>query len=342
MTMSPRTSAASSTPLRIGILGAASITRDALLRPAAVVQGVEVAAVAARDPERAAAFAVKHRIPRVHASYEDLLRDPTVDAVYVPLPAALHAEWTIAAVRAGKHVLCEKPFTTNADSAAIVASTVARSPRVVMEAYHSYYHPLRARLHEIVRSGELGDIRSASATFCVPIPPGRNIRWDFALGGGGLLDVGYYPLRLLRDLFGEVTVRQARAHTRGDIDTRMDARLTHTTGVTSRMRCAIWSHRLFSTRLDVVGAEGRMVVHSPYHPQLGGRIRIVGAGGRRSEKPSRTPTYTYQLEAFRDTVRSRTPSPTGPAEAIGQQAAIDAIYRTAGMRNRVEHPPRAL
>jgi predicted dehydrogenase len=316
--------------VRVGILGAASIARNALLRPAVEVDGVEVVAVAARDPERGAAFAMTHGIG-LHRTYEDLLRDPSVDAVYIPLPAALHAEWTIAAVEAGKHVLCEKPFTANALAAARVVVATSRASVVVMEAYHSHYHPLHSRLREIIDSGEIGDVTSAKATFDVPIPPGRDIRWDFALGGGALLDVGYYPLRLLRELLGEVSVVRARARTRGDIDARMEADLEHRAGVRSRMQCSIWSPRVFSAGLDVVGTAGAIRVRSPYHPHQRGLVRIRGLDGRRVERPDPKSTYVRQLEAFRDAVRAGRPASTGPAEAVAQQIAIDTIYRSAGL-----------
>jgi predicted dehydrogenase len=323
--------------VRVGVLGAARIVRDALVRPARSVSGVEVVALAARAPERAAASAAKHRIPKVHWSYDDLLADPDIDAVYVPLPAALHEEWTLAAIETGKHVLCEKPFTSNAAAAERVAARATASDVVVMEAYHSHYHPLRRRLHEILDSGELGEIRSASATFCAPILPGRDIRWNFELGGGGLLDVGYYPLRLLRELFGEVTGAEANARTRGAIDARLEARLTHAGGVESTLLSSMWSMPPLAMRLDVRGTAGRMRVGTPYHPQMGGRIHINGAAGRRVERPDRRSTYEYQLQAFRDAVRGGAVE-TGAREAVTQLRAIDAIYRAAGLSPRPSQP----
>jgi len=301
------------------------------------VAGVEVVALAARDSERAAAAAAKHRIPRVHRSYSELLNDRDIDAFYVPLPAALHEEWTVAAIEAGKHVLCEKPFTSNAEAADRVAATASASDVAVMEAYHSHYHPLRRRLHEILDSGELGEIRSASGTFCAPIPPGRDIRWNLELGGGGLLDVGYYPLRLLRELFGEVTGARAVARTRGDIDARLEARLTHAGGVESTLLSSMWSMPPLAMRLEVLGTAGRMRVGTPYHPQMGGRIRISGSAGRRVERPDRRSTYEYQLEAFRDAVRGGAVE-TGAREAVAQLQAIDAIYRAAGITPRPSRP----
>src|SRR5262249_43546569 len=141
--------------VRIGVLGAAAITPRAMVVPARSVDRVSVVAVAARDRERARVFAEEHDIPVVHRTYEQLVLDPDIDAVYNALPNTLHAEWTIAAVEAGKHVLCEKPFTANASEAARVATVARGTGCVVMEAVHSLYHPLAARIQHIVDSGEL-------------------------------------------------------------------------------------------------------------------------------------------------------------------------------------------
>src|SRR3954470_6462364 len=145
--------------MRIGVLGAARIAPLALLRPAARVDGVEVAAIAARDHARAAAMATKFGVPKAYGSYAEVLDDPDIDAVYVPLPNGLHAEWTTRAIEAGKHVLCEKPFTANATEAEAVAESAAGSGRVVMEAFHYRYHPMARRieqlLHEERRLGAL-------------------------------------------------------------------------------------------------------------------------------------------------------------------------------------------
>ncbi len=146
-------------PLRIGLLGAARIAPFALLSPARQVPQVQVAAIAARDSERAGAFAKKHGVPRVLGSYAALIDDPAIDAIYNPLPNALHAEWTLRALAAGKHVLCEKPFTANAAEAERVAEAAAGAGRVCMEAFHYRYHPLAEHIVALVRSGELGAVR---------------------------------------------------------------------------------------------------------------------------------------------------------------------------------------
>src|SRR5215467_4914081 len=177
-------------PVRIGILGAARIAPAAVIKPAQTVGDAMIGAVAARDRTRADAFASKHGIPRVHASYADLVADPDLDAIYNPLPNGLHAEWTIAALEAGKHVLCEKPFTANAKEAEDVAAVAARTGLVVMEAFHWRYHPLAKRVREIIDSGELGTISRVETALCFPMPLFNDIRYQYDLAGGALMDVG--------------------------------------------------------------------------------------------------------------------------------------------------------
>src|SRR5512135_1936060 len=156
------------TPLRIGILGAARIAPMALVRPAQQVPEATIVAVAARDPIKAQAFATKHGIPDVHPSYDALLADPAIEAVYNPLPNSLHCEWTIRALDAGKHVLCEKPLATNAAEAERMAEAASRTGRVLVEAFHWRYHPLAARMKNVVESGELGRLRDIETSFCIP------------------------------------------------------------------------------------------------------------------------------------------------------------------------------
>ena len=162
--------------------------------------GVELRAVAARDGERARAFAAKHGIPVVHTSYEALLADPEIDAIYNPLPNGLHGVWTMRALRAGKHVLCEKPFTANADEAREVAAVARETGRFVMEAFHWRYHPLAARMLEILASGELGELRHVEAHLCAPLLNTKDIRYRLDLAGGAAMDMGCYVLHFVRTL----------------------------------------------------------------------------------------------------------------------------------------------
>ncbi len=152
---------------------------------------------------RADQFAAKHGIARVHDNYDELIADPDLDAVYNPLPNGLHAQWTIAALDAGKHVLCEKPFTSNAKEAEAVAAAADRTGLVVMEAFHYRYHPLAHRMREIVDSGELGTIRHVDTALCFPLPKFSDIRYQYDLGGGALMDAGSYTVHMARLLGGE-------------------------------------------------------------------------------------------------------------------------------------------
>ncbi|CAN5618944.1 Gfo/Idh/MocA family oxidoreductase [soil metagenome] len=320
--------------LTIGVLGAARITKNALFRPAEEVDGVEVAAIAARDRDRAAEAAAKHGIARVHDSYDALLADDEVDAVYIPLPNGLHGRWMFAAIEAGKHVLCEKPFTANADEAREVAAAAAASGLVVMEAHHSSHHPQTKRAAEIVRSGLLGDLESAEASFIVPMPPSNDIRWNVALAGGSLMDLGCYPLRWLRDVLGvQPTVIEAAAHDREGIDASMDARLDYS-GTLGRVRAAMFSKTPLSIGAEVRGTAGVMRVRMPYQPHVKGKIKVDGPGLRLREKADPRTSYSFQLEAFRDAVTAAGPNITNPEAAVETMQSIDDIYIAAGMQVR--------
>src|SRR2546430_17335370 len=167
--------------MRIGILGAAAIAPAALVKPAREVPGVQVAAVAAGDRARAQRFADRYGIGRVHDSYADLVAADDLDAVYIPLPNGLHGAWTLRALAAGKHVLCEKPFTADAAEARTVAAAAAGTDRVVMEAFHYRYHPLAARILELLADGAIGAVRHVEARMCFPLPKFSDIRYHLAL-----------------------------------------------------------------------------------------------------------------------------------------------------------------
>jgi predicted dehydrogenase len=322
--------------IRIGILGAARIAPAGIIKPARTNPEAEVRAVAARDRARADAFASKHGIPTVHDSYEALLADPDVDAIYNPLPNGLHAEWTLAALDAGKHVLCEKPFTSNATEAEAVAAKAASTGLVVMEAFHYRYHPLAQRMREIVESGELGPTRRVETALCFPLPVFSDIRYQYALGGGATMDVGSYTTHLAR-LLGteEPTVRSAEAKLRSpDVDRAMRAELEFPSGHTGRTTCSMWSKWVLLTYARVVGERGELHVINPTNPQVWHRMRVKVGGSSRTERFSRRPTYEYQLDAFCAAVLRGEPTLTPPSDSVANMRVIDAIYVAAGMRPR--------
>jgi len=325
------------TVVRIGVLGAARIAPQALIKPAQGNAEVEVVAVAARDKAKAQTFATKHEIAKVHDSYAALIADPEIDAIYNPLPNGLHAQWTTAALEAGKHVLCEKPFTSNAAEAREVAALAdARPDQVVMEAFHYRYHPFAARLQEIVQSGELGTIQRVSTWMNIPLPMFKDIRYDFALAGGATMDVGCYAIHCARLLAGEEPeVTSAVAKLKGpDIDRAMSAQLQFPGGATGSIGCSMWSKSLLSLGAKVVGDAGTLTVRNFTMPHLFGKLTVTTPAGKKGEAAGKGKTYEYQLQAFADAVLRGAPVLTPPADSIANMAVIDAVYAAAGLRLR--------
>jgi predicted dehydrogenase len=317
--------------VRIGILGAARVAPLALIKPAKENGEVVVAAVAARDVARAQAFAAKHGIARVHDNYEALIADPDLDAVYNPLPNGLHGRWTRAALAAGKHVLCEKPFTANAAEAREIAELATKSDRVVMEAFHYRYHPLTLRAEQIIASGELGKLERVEAAMCFPLPKFSDIRYNYSLAGGATMDVGCYVVHMVRTFGGstpEVVSAQAKLRD-PQVDRAMTAELRFPEGHTGRVRCSMWSSDLLQLSAKVVGERGEMRVLTPVAPFR--RLSVRSADGKRIERfPPRT-SYAYQLDAFAAAVLRGEPVKTTPEDAIENMTVVDAIYRAAGL-----------
>ncbi len=319
--------------LRIGVLGAARIAPAALVKPASSNSSVSVTAVAARSLDRAQAFASRYRIPAAYGSYEELLADPDIDAVYNPLPNGLHGKWTRAALAAGKHVLCEKPFTANAAEAREIAALAAASDRVVMEAFHYRYHPLALRVEEIVASGELGTLERVETALCFPLPKFSDIRYDYDLAGGATMDAGCYAVHMARVFGGETpSVVSASARLRSPrVDRAMTAELKYPSGHTGRVTCSMWSSSVLRISASVTGSRGSVRVFNPLMPQVYHRFTAKIDGVRRTEKFPRRATYEYQLDAFAAAALKGAPVKTSAADAVETMTVIDEIYRAAGL-----------
>jgi len=322
--------------LRIGSLGAAHMAVVALVRPCRQLPDVEVVAVAARDQKRARHFARRHGIPRVHESYSAMLADPEIDAVYVPLPNSLHAAWTIRALHAGKHVLCEKPLAANAQQAQQMAGVAAATNRVLVEAFHYRYHPLAARMKTIIDSGELGQIRHIEVEFSVPLWRPRSIQYRYDLGGGATMDVGCYAINLLRFLASaEPHVTRAEARLiRPQVDRSMTADFHFEDGRTARMVCGLLSARFFRATAVVYGTEGELRVVLPFMPHRFHSIRVQTRQAVRHERLEGASTYFYQLQAFAAAVHNGVPIITNAGDAMANMRVIDAVYQAAGLRPR--------
>jgi len=331
--------------LRIGILGAARIAPSALVRPARQTAGVVAAAVAARDPGRAAAFARKHGIPVVRDSYAALVEDPEIDAIYNPLPNGLHAQWTVRALQAGKHVLCEKPFTANAEEARNVAAAHRQAeaahgrPLVLMEAFHYRYHPLMARVRELAT--QVGPVTRVEANMCFPLPAFNDIRYQYDLAGGALMDAGCYALHVLRHAVpgnGEPVVTAARAKLLSKdrrVDRAMTVEVRYPGGASGRARASMWSSTLLDISARIVGERGEVRVFNVVMPGMYHRLTSIVDGRRWTGKVRGDATYTYQLRAFVAAVNGdASANLTPPEDSIATMTLIDAAYDQAGLPRR--------
>lgn len=336
--MSARHKIARVNKLRFGILGAARIAPPALLGPARVVEGVEIVAVAARNMSKARRFANAHHIPRVLDSYDLLVHDQEIDAIYNPLPNSMHCEWTIKALRAGKHVLCEKPMASNAREAEEMARAAEETGRVLMEAFHYRYHPLAQRVRAIMDSGEIGATRALEADFFIPLfARPRDIRFQFALAGGALMDTGCYCINFLRYLGkGEPRVVKAKARLAApQVDRLMVAELEFENGVVAKMGCSLAAFPPLKTFARVRGDKGEIRVWNPFIPQRNFRgLTVKTQNGTRREAISLEPTYNFQLRAFVAATRGDKTNLTDGNDAVKNMRVIDEIYRRAGLKVR--------
>jgi xylose dehydrogenase (NAD/NADP) len=273
-----------STVLRIGVLGAANIAR-LFVAGVAPSEKVKVTTIGSRDSEKAAAFAKEVGVDRSHGSYEALLADPEIDAVYIPLPNGMHAAWAIRAVEAGKHVLCEKPIAVTGAEAEAMFAAARASGRHLVEAYPYLAQPQTLKLREILGSGSLGRIRLIRASFAFTLADRSNVRFNPALGGGALLDAGSYPISLVRVLAGERPVRaHGVAQWDGDIDLTTLATLEFANGILAQVSCSFAA--AFHRQAIIACEEG--VIETTYlnHPPVGGLPVVHVRRGRASPTPA--------------------------------------------------------
>lgn len=326
-------------PLRLGVLGAARISRIAIIDPAHTT-GARLVAVAARDRDRAEGFATQHGIERVLHSYQDVIDDPEVEAIYNPLANGLHGPWNLAAIAAGKHVLTEKPYASNVVEARTVRDSARSAGVHVVEAFHYRYHPLMERMIELSGSGEIGDVQLVEARMLMPPPSAGDLRWLQPLAGGGLMDVGCYAAHAIRDLSslfgGEPEIRWARA---GEIpaypgvDAWMDAELQYPNGVSATLQSGM-THGEVDFSLRIVGTKGAAYAPAFVRPHIDDRIIVTVGTDQRTESLGSRTSYTYMLEAFSRLVRLDEPMVTDSDDAVFNMQMIDDLYVAAGMQPR--------
>jgi xylose dehydrogenase (NAD/NADP) len=328
--------------LRIGILGTAKIARS-------FVQGVQpservaVSAVASRNADKAASFAAELGIARHFGSYQALLADPDIDAIYNPLPNSLHAEWSVAAARGGKHVLCEKPLAANAAEARAMFDAARRHGVHVVEGYPYLAQPQTRKMRELIKDGAIGRPRLIQASFGFTLNDTDNIRFDPALAGGALMDVGVYPVSLSRVVAGQCPVRvQAMAQwTQGDgshgagVDSTLAATLEFASGLLAQVTCS------FGTALHrqalIVGSEGLIETTFSNHTSAerpGNLLLRAGIGANAVDGRIETPPingFLAEAESFAGLVRGDPASWVGAStqESLDIMLTLQALQRSA-------------
>jgi predicted dehydrogenase len=325
------------TDLRWGILSTANIARTKVIPGIQKAGRCRIVAIASRDAARAGAAATEAGIPRVHGSYTSLLADPEVDAVYIPLPNHLHAEWAIAATRAGKHVLCEKPLALTSADAERMVEAADESGVLLMEAFMYRLHPSWVAVRELVTSGRIGRLMAVQSWFSYFNDDPSNIRNIAAYGGGALFDIGCYSVNLSRMLFGGEPIRVAASIVR-DPATGVDvlsSGLLEFDGGVATFTCSTRAED--DQRVHVYGTEGRVSVEIPFNipPDRPTHIFIT-SGGDPPVNPSTervtfemADPYAVEAESFAAAVLDGSPIPVPPVDAVANLRVIERLFGAA-------------
>jgi predicted dehydrogenase len=330
------------TPLRWGVLGTSRIARTQVI-PAMLASGNHrMVAIGSRDTGRAADFARALGVPRSYGSYEELLDDPEVEAVYNPLPNHLHVPWTVRALAAGKHVLCEKPIALNAAEARTLAQAQHDSGRFVAEAFMVRSHPQWLRARELVREGRIGTLGLVTGHFSYPRRDPNDVRNRVEFGGGVLLDIGCYPITMSRWLFGEEPTEVVALIDR-DPDTGVDRLSSGLLRFPSGQSAFTSGGELaLHQAMHLYGASGHLSVEIPFNPPHNEPSRIVLDDGRDLVGGGRTVIdlppvnqFAQQADRFADAIRGKGELPVSVQDSVANMAVIDALFRSAETR-RVE------
>ncbi len=327
--------------LRWGVLGAANIARRKVIPAIAASSNGAMVAIASRDRARGQALATELGIARVHDSYEALLADSEIDAVYNPLPNSLHAEWTVRAAEAGKAVLCEKPLARDAAEAASMAAACARRKAPLMEAFMYRFHPQNVRVRELLAQGAIGEVGAVRAGFGFrmdPLDP-SNVRLRRELAGGALMDVGCYAVNASRMLFDAepiAAVAWRDQDERFGVDVALAGVLEYPGPSGGRFATIDCSFKAgYSGWYTVVGSEGVIEAPRAYTPQGDETVIVItdAQNRRREERFAGVDQYRLMVEAFAEAVLSGAPVPCPPDDAVRNMRAIDLLVRAATTNN---------
>ena len=321
--------------IKWGVLGVASIAVRKVIPGMQRAELCEITGIASRDGAKAQDAARKLGIPRAYGSYEELLGDPEIEAVYNPLPNHLHVPWTIRAMEAGKHVLCEKPISLDAGEAKTLVAVRERTRRKVGEAFMVKTHPQWLRVRELIRSGRIGELRAITGFFSYYNRDPKNVRNNPEWGGGGLLDIGCYPITTSRFIFDEEPTRAIGIVER-DPEFQTDRLVSAILDFPSGQSSFVCSMQLVAyQRMQFLGTKGRIEIEIPFNAPLDRPTRIFIDDGRdvfgTGVQVETIPTidqYTMQGNAFSRAILEDTEVPVPLEDAIANMRVIDAIFRS--------------
>ncbi|MFC1538902.1 Gfo/Idh/MocA family protein [Candidatus Latescibacterota bacterium] len=317
-------------PVRWGILSTANIFTKAFLVPMQKSEKVELYGIASRNAEKAKVAASSCGIPNHYGSYEDMLSDTSIEAVYIPLPNNMHLEWIKKSADAGKHILCEKPLTMNAGEAREAADYCKTKGVLLMEAFMYRYNPQWKRAKEIITTGNIGTVRSVQTYFSYNNNNPKNIRNIPELGGGALYDIGCYAISAARFMFGREPVKTVSLINRHS-DFKTDI-------LTSGILDFDDGHSVFTVgtlnfpyqKVDIIGTGGSIHIRIPFntYTDVPAEMTVVTSVGSRELKFHPADQYEIQIDAFSESVRNGSPEPTPIEDAINNMSVIDAVFRS--------------
>lgn len=319
--------------IRWGVLGYARIARESVMPAIVRAANSELHALASRDAAKLADARTRFNLPTTHVGYEALLRDPDIDAVYIPLPNAQHREWTIRAAEHGKHILCEKPLGLNAAECREMTAAAARHQVLLMEAFMYRYTERTARVCEVLRSGALGEIRFINASFRFLLDRPDSIKLVPELGGGALYDVGCYPVNFIGLVADEIAGRPRSGHAQpaavsaqcvrtGGVDMIFSALLKYPSGLVAAAHCGFNAHKRVVA--EIVGTEGVLEVPDTYFDNPGELTLTLGEG-RRVIPVTACERYRLEVEDFADAILQRRPPRLSLAESLRNAEVIDRL-----------------
>ena len=328
--------------LRWGIVGTASIAESAFIPAMQNSERGRVTAIAGRDANKARQMAERAGVEKSYGSYEELMQDSDIDAVYIPLPNHLHKEWTVQAARAGKHVLCEKPAALNAGEAEEMLKVCEEEGVLFAEAFMYRYGGKHARVREILESGEIGDLRSMHGVFnyCTPDDTG-NVRFNRSMGGGSIYDIGVYPISAARMIAGCEPL-WASAHAffssrHDDVDMAASGLLAFPDGLALTFECGMWSYN--RSYFEITGTHGRIELPFMFGWRENPQIVVCTDRERREERLPEVNHYTLQADAFARAVFGEAKLPFASEDALHNMRAVDACLQSAREGRRVEIAP---